>query len=210
MLVGTPQLAILNGSPTDNNARLFARGYHSILDPLFEAGRWELVAEQDVPDWDNQQALIIFEQMQTNHPGINAAVAANDGLAQAMIAARQNAGLPYMPLTGQDATVGGIQNVLAGRQSMTVYKPIRVLAEAAAAMAVALVRGDNASILVNSVTNNGTRDIPTVLIGVIPITRANLAQTLIVDGFRVWDEICVGEFAQYCPPEALLEGTPDG
>lgn len=201
-LVGIPQVAILNGSPTDNNARLFAQGYHAVLDPLFEAGTWELVAEQDVPDWDNQQALILFEQIQTNYPEIDAAVAANDGLAQAIIAARENADLPYIPLTGQDATVGGIQNVLAGRQSMTVYKPIRLEAEAAAALVVTLARGGDPSPLINSTTHNGARDIPTVLLNVMPITAENV-ETVIVDGFRAWDEICVGEFAQYCPAEAF-------
>ncbi len=206
MIGAVPKIAILNGSPTDNNARLLAQGYHAVLRPLFESGAWELVAEQDVPDWDNQQALIIFEQMQTNNPDIDAAIAANDGLAQAMIAARMNAGLPYIPLTGQDATIGGIQNVLAGRQSMTVYKPIQAVAEAAAALAVALVRGTDTSRLLNGVTDNGTNDIPSVLLEVVTVTADNVASTVIADGFRTWAEICVGEFAQYCPPEAGQNG----
>ena len=197
-----PKIAILNGSPTDNNARLLAQGYHTVIDPLFESGEWQLVAEQDVPDWDNQQALIIFEQMQTNNPAIDAAIAANDGLAQAMITARLNAGLPYIPLTGQDATVGGIQNVLAGRQSMTVYKPIQTVAESAAALAVALVRGEDTSSLVNGVTDNCTNAVPSVLLDVFVVTVDNVGDTVIADGFRTWGEICVGEFAQFCPDEA--------
>lgn len=201
-----PKIAILNGSPTDNNARLLAEGYHAVLRPLFEAGTWELAAEQDVPDWDNQQALIIFEQMQTNNPDIDAAIAANDGLAQAMIAARMNAGLPFIPLTGQDATVGGIQNVLAGRQSLTVYKPIQVVAEAAAALAVALVRGDNPNSLINGTTIVGTSEIPSVLLHVITVTADNVADTVIADGFRTWAEVCVGEFVPFCPAEARPNG----
>ncbi len=92
----TVNVAVLNGSPTDNNATLFANGYHGVIDPLFDdpASGWTNVAEQSVPDWDNQQALLIFEGMQTDNPDINAAIAANDGLAQAVITARQNAGLP--------------------------------------------------------------------------------------------------------------------
>jgi D-xylose transport system substrate-binding protein len=205
----TPRIAILNGSPTDNNATLFANGYHSVIDPLFEDGSWELVAEQDVPEWDNQQALIIFEQMQTDNPEIDAAIAANDGLAQAVITARQNAGLDYIPVTGQDATVGGIQNVLAGRQSMTVYKAIRAEAEAAAALAIAIVNEEDTESMVTGAVNNGTNDIPSVLLIPVSVTTENVTETVIADEFRTWEEICVGEFAEFCPEEALLELTAE-
>ncbi|MCS6834384.1 MAG: substrate-binding domain-containing protein, partial [Anaerolineae bacterium] len=135
-----PRVAVLNGSPTDNNATLFANGYNSVIRPKFESGEWTLVDDQSVPNWDNQQALVIFEQMLTAAGGdIDAAIAANDGLAGAVIAALESQGLPYIPVTGQDATVGGIQNILAGRQSMTVYKAIKAEAEAAAALAIALL-----------------------------------------------------------------------
>jgi D-xylose transport system substrate-binding protein len=204
-----PLVAILNGSPTDNNATLFGNGYHSVIDPYFEDGSWELVAEQDVPDWDNQQALLIFEQMQTDNEQIDAAIAANDGLAQAVITARQNAGLDFIPVTGQDATVGGIQNVLAGRQSMTVYKAIKAQAEAAAALAIAIVNGEDTSEMATGVTNNGTNDIPSVLLVPVSVTSENVAETVIADGFRTWEEICVGEFAEFCPEEAFLEMTPE-
>ncbi len=204
-----PQIAILNGSPTDNNATLFGNGYHSVIDPLFESGEWELVTEQDVPEWSNQEALIIFEQMQTDNEAIDAAVAANDGLAQAVITARQNAGLDFIPVTGQDATVGGIQNVLAGRQSMTVYKAIRAQAEAAAALAIALVNGEDTSELATGTTNNGTNDVPSVLLVPVSVTAENVAETVIEDGFRTWEEICVGEFAEFCPADAMMEMTPE-
>lgn len=204
-----PNVAILNGSPTDNNATLFANGYHSVIDPLFESGDWNLVAEQDVPDWDNQQALLIFEQMQTDNPDIDAAIAANDGLAQAVVTARQNAGLDFIPVTGQDATVGGVQNVLAGRQSMTVYKAIKAEAEAAAALAIALVKGEDTSELVTGAVNNGTNDIPSVLLVPVSVTADNVAETVIADGFRTWEEICVGEFAEFCPADAMMEMTEE-
>lgn len=208
-ITDVPNVAILNGSPTDNNATLFANGYHSVIDPLFESGDWNLVAEQDVPDWDNQQALLIFEQMQTDNPHIDAAIAANDGLAQAVVTARQNAGLDFIPVTGQDATVGGVQNVLAGRQSMTVYKAIKAEAEAAAALAIALVKGEDTSELVTGAVNNGTNDIPSVLLVPVSVTADNVAETVIADGFRTWEEICVGDFAQYCPADALAEATAE-
>jgi D-xylose transport system substrate-binding protein len=199
-----PKVAILNGSPTDNNATLLAQGYHGVLDPLFDSGQWQLVADQSVPDWDNQQALVIFEQMQTDNPEIDAAVAANDGLAGSVIAARQNAGLPFIPVSGQDATVGGIQNVLAGRQSVSVYKAIRQEARAAAGLAIAILNNNLAAIdtmVAGNTVDNGTNPIPSILLVPIAVTKDNVAQTVIADGFRTWDEICVGDFAQYCPAD---------
>ena len=195
-----PRVAVLNGSPTDNNATLFANGYNSVIKPLFESGAWTLVDDQSVPNWDNQEALVIFEQMLTAAGGgIDAAIAANDGIASSVIAALQNQGLPFIPVTGQDATVGGIQNILAGRQSMTVYKAIKAQAEAAAALAIAIVNGEDTSAIATGAVNNGTNDIPSVLLVPVGVTSANIAETVIADGFRTWEEICVGEFEAFCP-----------
>jgi D-xylose transport system substrate-binding protein len=195
-----PRVAVLNGSPTDNNATLFANGYNSVIRPLFDSGAWTLVDDQSVPNWDNQEALVIFEQMLTAAGGdIDAAIAANDGIASSVIAALQNQGLPFIPVTGQDATVGGIQNILAGRQSMTVYKAIKAQAEAAAALAIALLNGEDTSMMATGAVNNGTNDIPSVLLVPVGVTSANIAETVIADGFRTWEEICVGEFEAFCP-----------
>ena len=200
MLPAPVRVAVLNGSPTDNNATLFANGYNGVINAKFESGEWVKVDDQSVPDWDNQQALVIFEQILTAAGGdIDAAIAANDGLAGSVIAALENQGLAYIPVTGQDATVGGIQNVLAGKQSMTVYKAIKAEAEAAAALAIALVTGGDTSMLVTGAVNNGTNDIPSVLLVPVSVTAANVAETVIADGFRTWEEICVGDFAQFCP-----------
>jgi D-xylose transport system substrate-binding protein len=203
--LATPvRVAVLNGSPTDNNATLFANGYNSVISAKFDSGEWVRVDDQSVPNWDNQEALVIFEQMLTAAGGdIDAAIAANDGLAGAVIAALQNQGLPFIPVTGQDATVGGIQNILAGRQSMTVYKAIKAQAEAAAALAIALLRGQDTSMLVTGVVNNGTNDIPSVLLVPVGVTIDNIAETVIADGFRTWEEICVGEFAEFCTDEVM-------
>jgi D-xylose transport system substrate-binding protein len=199
--IENPRVAVLNGSPTDNNATLFANGYNSIITPLFDSGAWTLVDDQSVPNWDNQEALVIFEQMLTAAGGeIDAAIAANDGIASSVIAALQNQGLPFIPVTGQDATVGGIQNILAGRQSMTVYKAIKAQAEAAAELAIAIVNGDDTSALATGAVNNGTNDIPSVLLVPVGVTSENIAETVIADGFRTWEEICVGEFEAFCPP----------
>jgi D-xylose transport system substrate-binding protein len=205
-----PKVAVLNGSPTDNNATLFANGYNSVIKPLFDSKDWTLVDDQSVPDWDNTKAQTIFEQMLTASGGkIDAAIAANDGLANAVATALQNQGLPYIPVTGQDATVGGIQNILAGRQSMTVYKGIKAEAEAAAALAVALVKGTDTASLATGKVNNGTKDIPAVLLTPVSVTKDNIADTVIKDGFRTWAEICVGDFAQYCPADAMAEMTAE-
>jgi D-xylose transport system substrate-binding protein len=204
------RVAVLNGSPTDNNATLFKNGYDSVINPLFESGEWVEVDDQSVPGWDNQQALVIFEQMLTAAGGeIDAAIAANDGLAGAVAAALANQGLPYIPVTGQDATAAGIQRILAGQQSMTVYKAIKAEAEAAAALAIGLLRGEDVSDLVTGVVNNGTNDIPSVLLVPVSVTADNIAETVIADGFRTWEEICVGDFAAFCPEEAMMMMTPE-
>ena len=211
-----PVVAELNGSPTDNNATLFKNGYDSVLQPLYDNKTYVKGPDQSVPGWDNQQALTIFEQMLTStNNKIDAVAAANDGLAGSVIAALQNQKLPYIPVTGQDATVGGIQNVLAGRQSMTVYKAIKAEANAAAQLAIALVKGTDTSKLATGTVDNtdggknsaGNAKLPAVLLTPVSVTKANVASTVIADGFRTWAEICVGDFAQYCPPDALSSMT---
>ena len=192
----------LNGSPTDNNATLFREGYYSVAKPHYDKGDWELVADQAVPDWDNQQALVIYEQILTAAGGdVDATFAANDGLANSVISALKSQGLDPMPLSGQDATVGGIQNILSGWQSMTVYKPIKLEAEAAAKAAIALLKGEDVSTLTSDTINNGQNDIPFMKLTPLAVTKDNIADTVIADGFRTWDEICVGEFEQYCPAD---------
>ena len=195
-----PKIAFLNGSPTDNNATLFAEGYHSIADPRIEAGDWAVVDEQAVPQWDNQEALVIFEQMLTAaNNDIDAIFAANDGLANSVISALKNAGLDPKPVSGQDATVGGMQNILSGWQTMSVYKPIKLEAEAAAEAALALLNCEDVSTLTSDTINNGQSDLPFMKLTPIGVTADNIAETVIADGFRTWEEICVGEFEQYCP-----------
>ena len=117
-------IAYLNGAPTDNNATLFAQGAHKVLDAKTN---YKKVAEQAVPKWDNQQAATIFEQMYTAAGGkIDGVLAANDGLGNAAISIlRKNNVAGKVPVTGQDATAQGLQNVLDGSQCMTVYKPVK-------------------------------------------------------------------------------------
>ena len=114
-------IVYLNGSPTDNNATLFSAGAHSVLDAI---ANYSVVGEQAVPDWDNEQAVTIFEQLYTQAGGkVDGVLAANDGLGGAAISVlEKNGRAGKVPVTGQDATVEGLQNVLAGTQCMTIYK----------------------------------------------------------------------------------------
>lgn len=190
----------LNGSPTDNNATLFREGYYSVAKPHYEAGDWMLVSDQAVPAWDYQQALVAFEQILTATDGdVDAVFAGNDRLANSVISALKSQGLDPIPLSGQDATVGSIQNILAGWQTMTVYKPIKLEAEAAAYAAIALLEGRDPASLADETIFNGRNYIPFIKLTPLAVTVDNISETVIADGFRTWEEICVGDYAQYCP-----------
>jgi D-xylose transport system substrate-binding protein len=196
---GTPNIAELNGSPTDNNATLFKQGYDSVLKPLYDAGKAKKVADQSVPDWDNQQALTIFEQMlQKTNNKIDGVLAANDGLGNAVISALKQRKLDAIPVTGQDATAQGIQHILAGDQCMTVYKAVKKEADAAAQLAIALSKGTQPpSGLVNGKSDDGSRQVPSVLLEPQAITKEN-ADVPIKDGFLKKEDVCTGQFASLC------------
>jgi D-xylose transport system substrate-binding protein len=191
-----PVVAELNGSPTDNNATLFKQGYDSVLDPLYKNGTLKKGPDQSVPDWDNQQALTIFEQMlgQTGNK-IDAVVAANDGLAGSVVSALKNHGLRPVPLSGQDATPQGVQNILSGWQSMTVYKAVKTEAAAAANIAIAIIRGQK--VATNGSVTNGDRNVPSELLTPVSITKSNYT-LLFSDGFLARKDVCVGQYAQFC------------
>ena len=191
-----PVVAELNGSPTDNNAKQFKQGYDSILNPLYRSGVFKKGPDQSVPDWDNQQALTIFEQMLTKTGNrIDAVAAANDGLAGAVVTALKDRGLRRIPLSGQDATPQGVQNILSGWQTMTVYKAIRPEANAAAKVAIDILRGKKAT--TNGVTDNGSRQVPSVLLKPVSITKKNYT-LLFKDGFLKRSQVCVGQFRKLC------------
>jgi D-xylose transport system substrate-binding protein len=198
--VAKPRIAELNGSPDDNNATLFAQGYNSVLDPLYKSGKATKVADQSVPDWDNQQALTIYEQMlQKANDKIDGVLAANDGLGNSVISAQKARKLKPIPVTGQDATPQGIQNILAGDQCMTVYKAIKKEADAASQLAIALAKGTQPPAgLVNGKSNDGNREVPSVLLTPVSVTKDNIKSTVIADGFVKPSEICTGKFAAAC------------
>ena len=200
--IKNPVVAELNGSPTDNNATLFAQGYDSVLKPMYANGTFKKGPNQSVPDWDNQKALTIFEQMlqQTNN-NIQAVLAANDGLANSVISAETARKLKYVPVTGQDATAEGIQHILAGQQCMTVYKAVKKEADAASTVAIALAKGQTPN--APAQTKNGSVQTPSVLLTPVAVTKDNINDTVIKDGFLKKSDICVGKFAKFCSSAGL-------
>jgi D-xylose transport system substrate-binding protein len=193
-----PAVAVLNGSPTDNNATLFKNGYDSVINPLFDNGEWTKVADQSVPDWDNQKALTIFEQMlQKANNKVDGVLAANDGLGNAAISAIKQRKLPQIPVTGQDATLQGIQNIVNGDQCMTVYKAIKKEADAAAELAIALAKGEKPTTATESI-NNGTKDVPSVFLEPVAVNKDNISEYLGEPDFPKKEEICAGKLAAKC------------
>ncbi len=186
----------LNGSPTDNNATLFAEGAHSVLDPITN---YTVVGEQAVPDWDNEEAAVIFQQLYTAADGkVDGVLAANDGLGGAAISILEGNGQAgKVPVTGQDATVEGLQNVLAGTQCMTVYKSAKQEAGALADAAIALVNGEEAETTGTTVDSSDNSEVPSILLDPQAITKDNVGD-VIADGGQTFEDVCGGDFADLC------------
>jgi D-xylose transport system substrate-binding protein len=196
--IAKPVVAELNGAPTDNNATLFANGYNSVLNPLYSSGTLVKGPNQSVPKWDNQQALTIFEQMlQQTSNKINAVLAANDGLANSVISAETARKLKYVPVTGQDATLAGIQHILAGQQCMTVYKAVKKEADAASKVAIAIAKGTTPPTN-GTVANGPGKTTPAQLETPVAVTKTNIKQTVIADQFLNRSDICGGNIAKFC------------
>ena len=193
-------LVMINGAPTDNNAKLFKEGAHSVID---DSG-YKVAKEYDTPDWSPDKAQSEMEQAITalGKTGFVGVYAANDGNAGGAIAAMKSNGVDpkKVPVTGQDAELAGIQRIVAGEQYMTVYKAIKPEAEAAATLAVALLRGeDPPSGLVNTKTANGSAgDIPSVIMDPVAVTVDNINDTIIKDKFWTAAQICTGQYAAGC------------
>ncbi|MEH1012220.1 substrate-binding domain-containing protein [Micromonospora sp. CPCC 206060] len=194
-----PVVSYLNGSPTDNNATLFKSGYDSVLKPKFDANEYTKGPDDDVPDWDNAQAGTIFEQQLTKTGGkINGVLAANDGLGNAAISVlKKNKLNGKVPVTGQDATPQGLQNILAGDQCMTVYKAIKQEAQAAADLAIGLAKGAKKETGQTVKDPESGRDVPSVLLTPKAIYKDNV-KDVVADGYVTKEELCTGEYAKLC------------
>ncbi|WP_433085619.1 sugar ABC transporter substrate-binding protein [Dactylosporangium sp. CA-052675] len=183
----------INGSPTDNNATLFKQGAHAGLD-----GKVKVAAESDTAEWnpDNARAWTAGILPTLRGRTIVGVYAANDGTAGAAIAAMKAAGMPAVPVTGQDAETAALQRILVGEQYMTVYKAIRAEAEAAAALADDLVRGRRPP--GTSTVDNGAGQVPSILLDPVAVTKETIAGTVIKDGFVTPGALCAGQYADAC------------
>ena len=190
-----PVVAELNGGQTDNNSFLFKGGYDSVLKPLYKNGTFKKGPDQFTPGWDNQKAGTIFEQMlvKTNNK-IDAVAAANDGLANAVVVALKARKLKPIPLSGQDATAQGIQNIISGWQTMTVWKDTRAGATITATAAVALLKGQQPK--QTGTVKNGSRDLPAYIIPPVSINKSNYKQ--LFNGYLKKSEVCVGIYKKFC------------
>jgi D-xylose transport system substrate-binding protein len=204
---GSPSgpIIMINGSPTDNNAKLFKQGATEV----FEKEGVNVAKSYDTPDWSPDQAQNEMQQAITalGKNGFAATYAANDGTAGGAIAAMKAAGIEpaSKPTTGQDAELEAIQRILVGEQFMTVYKAITPEAEAAAEIAVALAEEEEVpSGLVNGKTNNELEDVPSVLLEPIAVTKENIKDTIVKDEFWTTAEICTAPYKAACK-EAGIE-----
>ncbi|WP_439663740.1 sugar ABC transporter substrate-binding protein [Lentzea sp. HUAS TT2] len=199
----------IEGAPTDHNATLFTQGQKSRLAPKYDSGALKLVKSQPVDNWDNELGGQLFEQILTeNQNKVDGVVAANDGLAGAVIAVLKKKNI-RVPVTGQDATVDGLRAVLSGDQCVTVYKPVRDEAEAAARLAIAVARGDleGADDLATGNLRDpvSRRDMKSVLLGATLIKK-DTVRTLVTEGIVKPAELCAGALAQACAQQDILGG----
>ncbi len=192
-------IVMINGAPTDPNAGQFKEGAHSVLDGKVTIGK-----EYDTPDWSPDKAQSEMDQAITalGKGKIVGVYAANDGTAGGAIAAMKGAGFsPIPPTTGQDAELAAIQRIVAGDQYMTVYKAIKPEAERAAELANDLLQGKQPP--GDTTVNNGDQDVKSFLLTPVAVTKDNIKDTVIKDGFYKASQICTGAYAKACTAAGL-------
>ena len=200
--VKTPNVIVMRGAPTDNNATLFAQGYDGVMAPFFSSGKWKDVSNP-AGTWTPSVALSEFQQQFTAHKNINAALIPNDENGAPIIHYLQGQGVKAktFPTTGQDATLTGLQNILTGYQCGTVYKPIYQEAQAAVALAMYVRAGVTppSALLNGSATDPQTKaSVASVLLTPVWVTTQNMEATVIADGAVPASQLCAGTFAKAC------------
>jgi D-xylose transport system substrate-binding protein len=191
-----PVVAELNGGSEDANAHLFKSGYDKVLSPLYKNGTFKKGPDQFVPGWDNQKAATIFDQMLVKTGNkIDGVAAANDGIAASVVADLQSHGLKPIPLSGQDATAQGFQYIIAGWQTMTVWKDTRVLAKVAAASAISLLKGT--PLKTTGTVPNGKLKEKAYIIPPVALYKSNWTK-IYTSGFLKKTDICTGQYKKYC------------
>jgi D-xylose transport system substrate-binding protein len=205
--VVNPVIAELNGSPTDNNATLFKTGYDSVLQKEYDSATYTKGPDQSVPDWDPAQAEVIFAQMLSQRPDIGGVLSANDGMAGAVIKVLKKHGLNgKVPVTGQDATVPGLQAILTGDQCVTIYKAIRPEAQAAANVAIKLYKGQKPDIPGNGKIKDPESGayVPFISLAPVAVTMANLNDVL-SEGFVTKKDLCTAAYAKACKDAGITK-----
>jgi D-xylose transport system substrate-binding protein len=197
-----PQVVVMHGAVTDNNATLFAQGYDGVINPFFKSGKWVAVAHT-AGTWDPPTAETEFQAVLTAHHGVNSALIPNDETGAPIITYLQSLHVKpkTFPTTGQDATLTGLDNVLSGYQCGTVYKPIYLEAESAVALALYLRAGAKPpAALVNGTTEDTTASVsvPSVLLQPEWVTTKNMNATVIKDNFVPASQLCAGQYASDC------------
>jgi D-xylose transport system substrate-binding protein len=196
-------IVLIHGAPTDHNSKLLKDGVYSVL----KGSGLVVGAEYDTPDWSPDKAQQQMEQALTalGKDKIVGVYAANDGTGGGAISALKAAGVsPLPPVTGQDAELAAIQRVIAGEQYMTIYKALKQEAEVAAEFAVALVRGEAPPAgKVTGKTQNGKKEVPSVLLAPVAVTKENVKSTVVADGFWTVEQICAGEYKAACAAAQL-------
>jgi D-xylose transport system substrate-binding protein len=195
----SPRVVMINGSPTDSNSAPYKKG----AEQVYKAGGAKIVKSYDTPDWSPDKAQQEMEQTITSlgKTGFDAVYVANDGMAGGAIAAMKAAGLDAGKLfvTGQDAEVTGVQRILDGQQLMTVYQPLKQIAGTSAEIAVPLAQGKPVPAgIATSKTDNGSGEIPSVLVPTLSITKDNINDTIIKDGFLKAPDVCTSAYAKAC------------
>ena len=200
----SPKVVMINGAPTDSNAKPYKDGATQVL----KKEGADIVKSYDTADWSPDKAQQEMEQSITSlgNDGFNAVYVANDGMAGGAIAALKGAqidpGSRYV--TGQDAELAGVQRILAGEQLMTVYQPIIQIAETAAELAVPIAQGkEPPADLTTDKVDNGAKEVPSVLLDTIAILPDNIKSTVVKDGFLDVSEICTGKYAKDCKEAGL-------
>jgi D-xylose transport system substrate-binding protein len=189
-------VAELWGGQTDQNAFWFKSGNDAVFNPLFKSGPIKKGPQQFVPDWDANNAATIFNQMLVKKSNnIQGVLAANDNIAGAVVADLKAKHLKPLPLSGQDASVQGVQNIISGWQTGTVFKYVPDEANAAAAAAVALIKGQKPKTTTSR--KNGAKNEPTLALPVVWITKHNYTR-LFTQGFLKKSDVCVGTYKKFC------------
>ena len=187
-------IVMINGSPTDSNSAPYKKGAHSVLD-----GKVKILKEYDTPDWSPDKAQSWMEgQISAVKGNLVGVYAANDGTGGGAIAALKGGGVtPLPPVTGQDAELAAIQRILAGDQAMTIYKPIKPEAEAAAKAALALANKQKPE------STTDFKGVPSTILDPIAVTKENVKDTVVKDGIYKVEDICTPTFAEACKAAGL-------